>query len=81
MRTSSADVPVEALVKRHGGAVYVLAVGMRDGTATATFTLSGLPGQAKAEVLDEGRTLDVRDGVFRDTFRPWDVHLYRIQVK
>ena len=75
------EVPVEAVVKRHGGATYVFAVGMRDGKATATFTVAGMKGRAMAEVLDEGRTLDVSDGVFHDTFLPWDVHLYKIETK
>jgi hypothetical protein len=35
----------------------------------------------KTEVIDEGRTLDVSDGVFRDTFQPWDVHLYKIKAE
>jgi hypothetical protein len=78
VKSSVDSVPVEAMVRRHGGAVYVFAVGMRDGKATATFTVAGLKGRSKAEVIDEGRTLDVSDGVFRDTFEPWDVHLYRI---
>jgi hypothetical protein len=36
-------------------------------------------GSVKAEVIDEGRTLEVRDGVFADVFQPLDVHLYKIQ--
>jgi hypothetical protein len=76
--TSTAEVPVEATVRRQGGAVYVFAVGMRAGQATATFTIAGLAGLRKVEVLDEGRSLEVRDGVFSDTFQPWDVHLYKI---
>jgi hypothetical protein len=77
--TSSAPaVPVEAVVKRRDGATYVFAVGMRDGATTAAFTVAGLAGRAKAEVLGEGRSVEVRDGVFRDEFGAWDVHLYRI---
>ncbi len=76
---SSADVPVEATARRHGGAVYVFAAGMRDGNTTATFTVAGVKGSAKAEVIDEGRTLAVREGVFSDAFGPWDVHLYKIK--
>jgi hypothetical protein len=79
--SSPAEVPVEAVLKRHGGAAYVFAVGMRGAEATATFTLAGVRGRAKAEVIDEGRTLEVRDGVFRDTFRPWDVHLYKVRTE
>jgi acetyl esterase/lipase len=78
VQSSAAEVPVEAVARRHDGAVYVFAVAMRDGTATVTFKLPGMRGQAIAEVLDERRTLEVRDGIFRDTFRPWEVHLYKI---
>jgi hypothetical protein len=78
IKSSAAEVSVEAMVKHHGGAVYLFAVGMRDGQTTATFKIAGMQGQAKVEVLDEGRTIDVRDGVFDDTFQPWDVHLYKI---
>jgi len=79
VKSSAPDVPVEATARRHGGAVYVFAVGMRDGKATATFTVAGLKGKAKVEVIDEERTLEARDGVFRDAFGPWDVHLYKIK--
>jgi len=54
---------------------------MREGKTTTSFTLPGMKGRAKAEVLQEGRTLEVRDGVFRDTFGPWDVHLYKITTE
>jgi hypothetical protein len=77
--SSIAAVPVEAVARRRGGATYVFAVGMRDGTTTATFTVPGLPGRAKAEVLGEGRTVEVRDGVFMDEFGAWGVHLYLIK--
>jgi len=77
---SSADVPVEAMVKRQGGVVYLFAVAMRDGKTTGTFKMAGMKGQAKVEVIDENRMLEVDDGVFRDTFQPWDVHLYRIKA-
>ena len=79
VKSSPGEVPVEAMVRRHGAATYVFAVGMRDGKSTATFKIAGLAKNAKAEVLDEGRTLEVRDGVFSDTFQPWEVHLYKIQ--
>jgi hypothetical protein len=80
VRVSSAPgVPVEAIVKRRDGTTYVFAVGMRAGAATATFTVGGLAGKAKAEVLGEGRTVEVRDGVFKDDFAPWDVHLYAVR--
>jgi hypothetical protein len=76
---SSSSVPVEAVARRRDGSTYVFAVGTRDGATTATFTVAGLTGRAKAEVLGEDRTVEVRDGVFKDEFAAWDVHLYRIR--
>ena len=81
VKSSSQEAPVAAMARRHGGALYLFAVGMRKGKATATFTLPGLKGQAKAEVLHEKRALKVLDGVFRDTFEPWDVHFYKITAE
>jgi hypothetical protein len=81
VKSAVAEIPVEAMVKRHGDSIYVFAVGMRDGKTTATFTLAGLKGQAKVEALDEGRVVEMHDGVFDDRFDPWDVHLYRIKLK
>jgi hypothetical protein len=77
--SSAAAVPVEAVAKRREGATYVFAVGMRDGTTAATFTVAGLTGRAKAEVLGENRSVEVRDGVFKDEFGAWGVHLYLIR--
>ena len=71
-------VPVAIMVKRHGGVTYVFAVAMRDGRTSATFTVRGVEGDGSVEVLGEGRTITSRDGVFKDTFSAWDVHLYRI---
>jgi hypothetical protein len=80
--SSAADVPVDVMLKRHGGATYLFAVAMR-GTATrATFTLRALPAHAAVEVLDETRQLAVTTtagGVaFSDDFPGYGVHLYRV---
>jgi hypothetical protein len=75
---SAADVPVEAIVKRRNGDTYVFAVGMRSGTTTASFALADLTPKARVQVLGEDRSLEIESGKFRDTFQPWDVHLYRI---
>jgi hypothetical protein len=79
VESAKADAPVEAMVKRREGEVYVFAVEMRGAETTVTFNVAGLSGTAKAEVLGEGRSLEVREGTFRDEFRAWDVHLYRIR--
>lgn len=76
--SSAASVPIAAMAKRYHGDTYVFAVGMRDGAATGTFGLSGRDGRQPVEVIDEDRTLASENGVFRDEFKPWDVHLYRL---
>jgi hypothetical protein len=72
------DVPVAVMAKRHEGATYIFAVGMREGETNGTFTVRSLEGQRTVKVLGEDRTIVSKDGVFRDRFEAWDVHLYRI---
>jgi hypothetical protein len=72
------SVPLATMVKRQGGGTYLFAVGMREGATAASFTLKGLEGDTKVEVLGENRTLTARNGAFKDQFGSWDVHLYRM---
>jgi len=75
---ANAEVPINLLAKRHEGATYLFAVGMRPAATAATFSVKGL-GDATAEVIGENRTLAVRKGTFADEFGPYAVHLYRIR--
>lgn len=75
------NVPVAVMAKKYKGARYLFAVGMRDGKTTATFTARDLKGNRAVEVLGENRTILSEDGVFRDSFEAWGVHLYRIADK
>jgi hypothetical protein len=44
--------------------------------------ISGLPGSVKsATVYGEGRTAQVSDGTLSDTFRQWQVHVYRLELR
>ena len=76
--SSNRVTPVHAMVKRHGGATYLFAVAMYKEPTKATFELRGV-GQARGEVLDEARTIEVRAGRFTDTFAAYQVHIYRIE--
>jgi hypothetical protein len=76
--SQNADVPIATMAKQHDGALYVFAVAMRPGQTRARFRLADAGERRRAEVLDESRTLPVRDGVFSDDFEPWDVHIYRV---
>ena len=76
------DVKVDAMVREHGGNVYVFAVNYDErlkGTS-ATFAIDGLPDGAAVEVIDEGRTLKVQGGRFSDRFEPLAVHIYRVKL-
>jgi hypothetical protein len=77
--SSSSDVPIATMAKRAGGATYLFAVAMREGVATATFQVTGLPAEASAEVLGEARRIPIANGTFRDDFRAYDVHLYQVR--
>ncbi len=78
--TSNPLVPIDLMVKQYGGATYVFAVGMRNLEASGRFRLPGLV-DGTAEVIGEGRTIEVSGREFRDNFRPYDVHFYKITAK
>jgi len=70
-------IPVALMTKKHDGATYLFAVGMRGDKTTATFTLQNPEGIKTVEVIGENRTINLKAGVFKDDFEAWDVHLYR----
>ena len=79
VKSSSPNTPIHVAVKKHEGATYLFAVAMYHQDTTATFSLAGLEDAAKAEVIGEGRTVPIQNGQFSDSFKGYDVHLYRIR--
>jgi hypothetical protein len=75
--SSDPRVPIDFVVKRQGGATYLFAVAMREGTVEADVAVAGVT-TGTAEVLGEKRTIPLVDGKFRDGFGAFDVHLYKI---
>ncbi len=75
--SSNEAVPVDMMAKKHDGGMYLFAAGMRGNKTTATFTLQHDESVNTVEVIGENRTINVNDGVFKDDFEAWDVHLYR----
>jgi hypothetical protein len=73
--SSNAQVPVDIMSRNYGDFYYVFAVAMRDGSTNATFTVSA---GTRADVLGEGRSLNIAGGTFTDAFVSFGVHLYRI---
>jgi Beta-galactosidase len=78
--SSASDVPVATMLKRYDGATYLFAVVMRDRATRAIFKLPGVSNDFSGNVLGESRTVEVKDGTFADEFRPYEVHLYRIET-
>lgn len=77
--SSDPAVPVDMLLKRHGGKTYIFAVAMAQGNATATFSkLTNLPANATVQVLGENRTIPLSGASFTDDFAGYGVHLYQI---
>jgi hypothetical protein len=74
--SSNEAVPVATMVKMHDGITYLFAVGMRGDKTIATFTLKPDEGIKTLEVISENRTISVKNGIFKDDFEAWDVHLY-----
>lgn len=73
----SAEIPLDATVRKHGGATYVFAVNLRGQATRGTFAVKSMSGATKAEVIGENRTVDAQGGKFADEFTPWGVHLYK----
>jgi hypothetical protein len=78
VETDPPSVPVAVMVKRHDATRYLFTVAMQGKTVEATFRLADKTATGSVEVLDEDRQLPLQAGVFRDTFQPWEVHLYRM---
>src|SRR5262249_52232198 len=76
---AEAGARIDILTKRHDGATYIFAAVPEDKATKASFTVPGLPENAKAEVIGEGRRIDVKGGRFDDAFEAYGVHLYRIR--
>jgi hypothetical protein len=69
---------VAVMEKRHRDATWLFAVSMQNTPGHATFRLTDIPEDTVAEVLDERRTIAVRERLLVDDFKPYEVHLYRM---
>ena len=71
--------PVHAVLKRGTAGAWLFAVAMYHEETTAEFRVAGMPGQATATVLGEGREVTLQDGRFSDRFSGYGVHLYQMR--
>ena len=77
VQASPPSASLDILVKDYQGTRFIFAVALRDEVVTATFCMP-MPRGARADVIDENRSLAVADGSFTDRFAPYAVHLYAI---
>lgn len=75
--SSPSTTPIEVMMKKSGGAIYVFAAAMRDAPADGGFDLTGVD-RAIVEVIGESRRIPVSGGIFHDRFAGYGVHLYKI---
>ncbi|MBE6396307.1 MAG: hypothetical protein E7046_04820 [Lentisphaerae bacterium] len=68
---------VTALLKRCDGAVFLLTVNAAPESVRVRFRLEGVAD--KAEVMKESRFVSCPGGVLEDDFKPFGVHVYRIE--
>ena len=71
---------VHVLGTRAGGKAYVLAVNTLPSDARVTIRFPLRPAAARAQVLFEGRQVDVSTSVLSDAFGPYDCHVYEIAM-
>ena len=73
------EIPVTALLRRHGGKAYLIAVNAAHEKVRARFRLANVGSQA--EVQREERSVLCPQGVLEDDFAPFGVHVYCINER
>jgi hypothetical protein len=78
---ASTDPETQVIVRGGASESELWAIAARHGAGTQPVTISGLPASIpNGTVYTEGRSIEVTNGSFTDTFSRWDVHVYRFVV-
>ncbi len=75
VKAVNSAVPIDMLTKKVGNTHYIFAIGMRQESTKAIFTVKS--GDV-ADVLGENRKIKIKNKTFNDSFDSCGVHLYRI---
>ncbi len=78
--TIDSPVPIASMLKRQGSDLYLFTVSMRNQASEPRIFVEGV-GDSTALVLDENRTVTIRDGGFVDSFPGYGVHRYKIALR
>jgi hypothetical protein len=83
VRSTDKDVPIAWMLKRRGDMAYLFAVNLRNSPTRGAFVIRestlGLGPSLSATVLEESRSLSMRNGGLIDDFKPYEVHLYELR--
>jgi hypothetical protein len=83
VESSTEGVPIAWMLKRRGDTACLFAANMRNRPTRATFVIPestmGLGSSILATVLDESRSIPVRNGELADEFKSYEVHLYELR--
>lgn len=72
----SVDAGVEVMIKKARGHYYLFAANADKNPVKVSIT--GFGREKNAEVLFENRSLQIEDRKLTDTFKPFDVHIYKL---
>jgi len=72
----SVDTGIEFITKEIEGKTYLISVNSDKNPVEVT--ISGLNKYKTAKVLTENRTTLIRTGQFTDEYKPFDVHIYKL---
>ncbi len=72
---------VLSITRRYRGKAYIIAVNIYEREIPAVFDVSGMADAKEAKVLFEDRTLKTERGAIRDTFMPFQRHVYEISFR
>jgi hypothetical protein len=75
----SVDAGVEILLKKVDGVTYLLTVNSDKNPVNVS--LNGLVNYKNASVLKENRNFKIENDRLTDTFKPFDVHIYKLADK
>jgi hypothetical protein len=78
--SSSSSTPIDTMVKANGTSLYIFAAVSRAGSAMGSFSITGMTGNATAQVVGENRTVVITAGQFRDAFAANGVHVYKLDL-
>jgi hypothetical protein len=81
--SSDPDIPIAWMLKRRGDKAWLFAVNMRNQPTRGSFVIPpsalNLGSFLAVTVLNESRTLQMKNGAFTDEFKPYEVHLYELR--